>query len=69
MSNDEESVRTINVDQERQDDDHGRGRDGGCGRIHGHREHEKVHSSPIEPMIGHHGCLIQKRKAASCGTH
>ena len=47
MSNDEESVLTINVDQERQDDDHGQGRDRRCGRRHGRREHEKVHSSPI----------------------
>ena len=65
MSNDEESVPTVNVDQERQDDDHGRGRD----RRHGRREHEKVHSSPIEPMVGHHGHPIRKRKAPSCGTH
>ena len=65
MSNDEESVATTNVDQERQDDDHGQG----CGRKHCHQEHERVHASPIELMVGHHGCLIQKRKALSCGTH
>ena len=35
MSNVEESVPTVNVDQERQDDDHGRGRDRRCGRRHG----------------------------------
>ena len=64
MSNVEESVPTVNVDQERQDDDHGRGRDRRCGR-----RHEKVHSSPIEPMVGHHGRPIRKRKAPSCGTH
>ena len=32
MSNDEESVSTANVDQERQDDDHDRGRGRRCGR-------------------------------------
>ena len=69
MSNDEESVPTVNVDKERQDDDHGRGRDRRCERRHGRLEHEKVHSSPIEPMVGHHGCPIRKRKAPSCGTH
>ena len=69
MSNVEESVPTINVDQERQDDDYGRGRDRRCGRRHGRREHKKVHSSSIEPMVGHHGCPIRKRKAPSCGTH
>ena len=69
MSNDEESVPIINVDQKRQDDDHDRGRDRRCGRRHGRREHEKVHSSPIEPMVGHHGRSIRKRKTPSCGTH
>ena len=54
MSNDEESVPTINVDQERQDDDHDRGRGRRCGTRHSRREHEKVHSSHIEPMVGHH---------------
>ena len=69
MSNDEESVPTINVDKEKQDDDHGKGRDRRCGRRYGRQEHEKVHSSPIEPMVGHHGSPIRKRKAPSCGTH
>ena len=69
MSNDEESVPIVNVDQERQDDDHGRGCGRRCGRRHGRREHEKVHSSPIELMVGHHGRPIRKRKAPSCGTH
>ena len=69
MSKVEELVPTTNVDQERQDDDHGRGRGRRCGRRHGLREHERVHASPIEPMVGHHGCLIRKRKAPSCGTH
>ena len=35
MSNDEESVPIVNVDKERQDDDHGRGRGRRCGRRHG----------------------------------
>ena len=69
MSNDEESIPIVNVDQERQDDDHDRGRDRRCGRRHGRRELEKVHSSPVEPMVGHHGRPIRKRKAPSCGTH
>ena len=69
ISNDEEIVPTVNVDQERQDDDHGRGYGRRCGRKHGRREHGKVHSSPIEPMVGHHGRPIQKMKAPSCSTH
>ena len=69
MSNDEESIPIVNFDKERQDDDHGRGRGRRCGRRHGRREHENVHSSPIEPMVGHHGRPIRKRKAPSCGTH
>ena len=69
MSNDEESTPTTNVDQERQDDDHGRGRGRRCGRRHGRQEHERVHASPIEPMVAHHGCPIRKRKAHLCGTH
>ena len=55
ISNDEESVPTVNVDQERKDDDHGQGCGRRCGRRHGHQEHERVHTSPIEPMVGHHG--------------
>ena len=43
--------------------------DVGTGKRHSRREHEKVHSSLIEPMIGHHGRPIQKKKAPSCGTH
>ena len=69
MSNVDESVPIVNVDQERQDDDHGRGRDRRRRRRHGFREHEKVHSSPIEPMVGHHRHPIRKRKAPSCSTH
>ena len=69
LSNDVESVPTVNVDQERQDGDHDRGRGRRCGRRHGHREHERVHASPIEPMIGHNGHLIRKRKAPLCSTH
>ena len=65
MSNDEESVAITNVDQKRQDDDHGQG----CGRKHCHQEHERVHASPIELMVGHHGRLTQKRKALFYGTH
>ena len=64
MSNDEESVHTVNVDQERQDNDHGRGRGKRCGRRHGRRENEKVHSSPIEPMVGHHGRPIRKKEGS-----
>ena len=48
---------------------HGRGRGRRCGRRYGRREHGRVHASPIEPMVGHHGRPIQKRKAPSCGTH
>ena len=27
---------------------------------HGRREHERVHASPIELVVGHHGRPIQK---------
>ena len=69
MSNDEESVSIVNVDQERQDNDYGQGCGRRCGRRHGHREHGRVHARPIEPMVGHHGRPIRKMKAPSCGTH
>ena len=69
MSNDEETIPTINVVQERLDDDHDRGCGRRCGRRHGRREHERVHANPIEPMIGHHGRPTRKRKALSCDTH
>ena len=48
MSNAEESVPTTNVNQDRQDDDHGRGHGRRCGRRHCRREHERVHANPIK---------------------
>ena len=69
ISYDEESIPTTNVDQERQDDDLGRGRGRRFGRKHGSREHERVSVSPIEPMVGHHGRPIRKRKDLLCSTY
>ena len=69
MSYDEESIPTTNVDQERQDDDLGRGCGRRFGRKHGRRQHERVSASPIEPMVGHHERPIRKRKTPLCGTY
>ena len=69
MTNAEESIPIVNVDQERQDDDHDRECGKRCGRRHGCREHERVHATPIELMVGHHRHPKRKMKAPSCGTH
>ena len=45
---------------ERQDDDDGQGHGSRCRRRYGRHEHERVHSSPIEPMVGHHRHPIEK---------
>lgn len=67
MPNGQESVPSINVDQ---DDDHGRRRGRRCGKRHGRWEHGwvRVHVSLAEAMVGHHGRPIRKRKAPSCCT-
>ena len=53
MSNTEESVLIVNVDQERQDDGHSRGHGRRCGRRYGSCKHKRIHACPIEPMVGH----------------
>ena len=64
MSNAKESVSIANVNKGRQNDDHGRGHGRRCGRRYGHCEHERVHASPIEPMVGHHGLSVQKKEGS-----